>query len=442
VIGAGPAGLYAADILAREAPGTQIDVLESLPAPFGLVRYGVAPDHPRIKQIIEALHNILDSGNARFVGNVEFGRDVTLDDLRARYDAVVVATGAIRDVPIDLPGEELPGSFGAADFVAWYDAHPDFPQEWPLDAASVAVIGNGNVALDIVRVLARRPEDMATTDAPDHVLAALKGSQVRDIHVFGRRGPAQAKFSPLELRELGQVPGVQIVTYPDDYAYDAGSRDAMAGNGRLRQVVKTLEGWRDSPQPEGERRIHLHFLSRPERIEGDDHVTGLTIRRTELDGQGGVNDTDEVVTYPVQAVYRAAGYFGSPVEDVPFDARRGVVPNAGGRVLGDDGEPMAGVYATGWIKRGPVGLIGSTKSDAAETIGHIVEDLPSLATAPDRDPLSLDRLLAERGVRVVTWEGWQSVDGEELARGREQGRERVKLPTRGEMTAAAWPESQ
>jgi ferredoxin--NADP+ reductase len=445
IVGAGPAGLYAADILVGQVPDAQIDVLEALPSPFGLIRYGVAPDHPRIKSIVDSLHQILDRGNVRFIGNLTVGSDVTLAELRERYDVVVLATGALRDADLDLPGIDLPGSFGAADFVAWYDSHPDYSQVWPLDAEAVAVLGNGNVALDVARVLARRPEDLARTDVPEHVLAAFKRSPVRDIHVFGRRGPAAVKFSPLELRELGQVPGVRMLLDDRDFDLDDAAHAAMRANGRLRQAVKTLEQWRaasedgggDAGGTAGTRRIHLHFYWRPERIEGTGQVTGLTMRRTAPDGLGGVVDTDELRTFEVGAVYRAVGYLGSPVEGAPFDAAAGVVPNRAGRALDESGAAVPGLYTTGWIKRGPVGLIGSTKSDALETIASIVEDLPDLAAAPDRAPDSVIALARSRGVEVVTWDGWLAIDAAERLRGGAEGRERAKFATRREMTDAA-----
>ncbi|MDR1118703.1 MAG: FAD-dependent oxidoreductase [Bifidobacteriaceae bacterium] len=436
VVGAGPAGLYAADILLGRVPGAQVDVLEALPSPFGLIRYGVAPDHPRIRSIVDSLHEILDRGDVRFLGNVRVGQDVTVDELRRYYDVILLATGALEDAPLDLPGADLRGSFGGADFVAWYDSHPWYPQDWALEAESAAVIGNGNVALDIARMLARRPEDLARTDIPPHVLEAFRASPLRDIHVFGRRGPAGVKFSPLELRELGQTPGVQMILDAEDFEFGEADRAAMKANGRLRQAVKTLEAWRAGPQAPGERRIHLHFYWRPERIEGSGAVTGLTLRRTAPDGIGGVVDTPQARTFPVQAVYRAVGYFGSPVAGVPYDAVRGVVPNSGGRVLGDAGSPVPGLYATGWIKRGPVGLIGSTKSDALETVGHIEEDLPGLTRAPERSPQALTAALEARGVQVVTWDGWLAIDALERDRGAGEGRARAKLATAAEMLAA------
>ncbi|ROR96046.1 ferredoxin--NADP+ reductase [Salana multivorans] len=447
VVGAGPAGIYASDILSRALPGTEIDLFDRLPAPYGLVRYGVAPDHPRIKAIVGALDKILARGDIRLVGNVEIGdaeNGLSVAELGRYYDAVVLATGAIRDADLPIPGIDLPGSFGAADFVSWYDAHPDYPSAWPLEAREIAVIGAGNVALDVARMLAKHPRDLASTEIPEQVMRGLEASPVTDVHVFARRGPAQAKFSPLELRELGHVPDVDVLVDPEDFQFDAGSEEAMASSNQTKQVVATLMDWAlvDPSASTASRRIHLHFLHRPVEVLGgvdDDGVTrvaGLRTERTELVGDGTARGTGVLVDTPVQAVYRAVGYFGSPVPGVPFDDARGVIPNAGGRVLDDAGRPVPGLYATGWIKRGPVGLIGSTKSDAQETIRHLSEDLASgiaLGSTPRSDE-DVVEVLASRGIPVVTWEGWELLQAHERALGAEQGRERVKVTTRQEMT--------
>ncbi|MGA1170746.1 MAG: FAD-dependent oxidoreductase, partial [Aquiluna sp.] len=358
VIGAGPAGIYASDLIlkAERDFDVSIDLFDLLPAPYGLVRYGVAPDHPRIKGIIRALFEVLDRGDIRFFGNVKYGIDITLDDLKHHYNAVIFATGAIKDADLDIPGADLEGSFGAADFVNWYDAHPDFPLEWPLDAKEVAVIGNGNVALDVARILVKRPDDLLSTDIPDHVYQGLKASPVTDVHVFGRRGPAQVKFSPLELREALHVEGVQAIVYDEDFQYDDGSREAIDSNNQIRVMVKTLEDLRENPAEPQERRLHLHFFSTPREILGTDgKVSGIRFERTELDGTGRVRATGEMREFEVQAVYRAVGYFGSELDGIPFDDVEGVIRNEEGRVLDQTGSHIPGLYCTGWIKRGPVG---------------------------------------------------------------------------------------
>ena len=435
VVGAGPAGIYAADSLlkAERDFDVSIDLFERLPAPFGLVRYGVAPDHPRIKGIIGALEKILDRGDVRVLGNVEYGVDLKLDDLRTFYDAVIFSTGCIRDAALDIPGIDLPGSYGAAEFVNWYDGHPDAPRTWPLDATSVAVIGAGNVALDVARMLAKHTDDLLPTEIPDNVYAGLKSSSVTDVHVFARRGPAQVKFTPLELRELGHVPGVDVIVYPEDFDFDEGSNAAIHASHQTKQVVRTLTNWTLNDPTGAPRRLHLHFLHAPHSVLGADHVDGLRTARTRLTGDGSVEGTGEFHDWDVQAVYRAVGYTGSPLTDLPFDARRGVIPNDAGRVLDLDGNPIPGVYTTGWIKRGPVGLIGHTKGDALETIANVVADQGSLAAPESPEPAAVTDFLTERGVEYTDWNGWRVLDTHERSLGEPQGRERVKVVSREEM---------
>ncbi|GGI46660.1 ferredoxin--NADP+ reductase [Agromyces flavus] len=449
IVGAGPAGIYAGNILRRqvdEAGGqVAIDLFESLPAPYGLIRYGVAPDHPRIKGIVNSLHEMLDEGTIRLIGNVEVGRDVTVDELRERYDAVIFATGALKDAPLDIPGIDLPGSYGAADLVAWYDGHPDVSRDWPLEAESIAVIGNGNVALDVARVLAKHPADLLSTDIPANVHAGLLASPVTDVHVFGRRGPSQVKFTPIELRELGEVPDVDIVVYDDDFARAEGDEHAahlLATNNQVKVMTRTLNGWRKPAdwQPTASRRLHLHFFHSPVEVLGSSAVEGVRFERTRPVGDGSVVGTGEFVEVPVQAVYRAVGYASSPIAGVPFDDRSRVIPNEGGRVTDGAGAPTAGVYATGWIKRGPVGLIGHTKGDALETITNLVEDAmsgrlaaPAVAAADGDEVLEL---LEARGIRFTTWNGWLALDAHERSLGEAfEGpvtRERVKVVPRDE----------
>jgi len=443
IIGAGPAGTYAADILSKSDVEVSIDIIERLPAPFGLVRYGVAPDHPRIKQIIVALANVLGRGDIRLLANVNIGTDLTLQDLREHYDAVIFATGSFQDAELDIPGIDLEGSYGAADFVSWYDGHPDVPRTWPLTAKEVAVFGVGNVALDVARILAKHPTHLLPTDIPANVYEGLEASPVTDVHVFGRRGPAQVKFSPLELRELGHVPDVDVIVYPEDYDYDEGSLAAIDGHHQTKQVVKTLNDWTLREPTGASRRIHLHFLQSPHEVLGEDgKVVGVRVERTALNGDGTASGTGVFIDYPVQAVYRAVGYWGTPIDGVPFDAHHGVIRNEGGRVVNDDGASVPGFYTTGWIKRGPVGLIGSTKSDASETIDHLVADVDALFAASHAGPeqLSPDNvltLLKSRGVPVVQWSDWQVLDEHEKSTGEAEGRERVKVVPREEMTDKA-----
>ncbi|WP_062200673.1 FAD-dependent oxidoreductase [Demequina salsinemoris] len=443
IIGAGPAGTYAADILSKTDLNVSIDILERLPAPFGLVRYGVAPDHPRIKQIIVALANVLGRGDIRFLGNVNIGTDLTLQDLREHYDAVIFATGSFKDADLDIPGIDLDGSYGAADFVSWFDGHPDVPRTWPLEAKEVAVLGVGNVALDVARILAKHPADLMSTEIPANVEEGLKASPCTDVHVFGRRGPAQVKFTPLELRELGQVPDVDVVVYPEDYDFDDASIEAAETNKQTKQVVKTLTDWTLREPGTASHRIHLHLLQQPVEILGEDgKVAGIRMERTALQGDASVKGTGEFIDYPVQAVYRAVGYWGTEIEGIPFDDRKGVIRNEGGRVVDASGEQVPGYYATGWIKRGPVGLIGHTKSDAQETIANLVADADDLyantqAHAEQLSPDNLLRLLKSRDVPVVEWSGWEALDAYERALGEGEDRERIKVVPREEMTDIA-----
>lgn len=433
IVGAGPAGIYAADILLDRVPTAAIDLFEKLPAPYGLVRYGVAPDHPRIRKITDALHEVLVNPRIRLRCNVEIGRDVEIDELRAAYDGVIVATGADLDVALDIPGIDLPGSFGAADFVAWYDGHPDAPRTWPLAAESVAVLGAGNVALDVTRILAKHASALTHTDTPDAVLDQLVASPLRDVHLFARRGPADVRFSAMELRELAEQDDVDVIVDPEELALDEHAERMIAQFSQRRIVVRTMTEWAavDPATRTASRRIHLHLRQRPVRLLGTDSVTGIEMERTASDELGRMVGTGELLRYDVGAVYRAVGYRSTPVPGMPFDTTLGVVPHIEGRVVDAEGIPIPRLYATGWIKRGPVGLIGSTKSDAAQTIGHVVDDLGSVELeARDDDPIA-------HLSHAVDLDGWLRIDAAERGAGAARGRERTKIVEREEMLTHA-----
>ncbi|MFF9863969.1 MULTISPECIES: FAD-dependent oxidoreductase [unclassified Streptomyces] len=443
IVGAGPAGIYAADALLKSEaatdPGVSIDLFERMPAPFGLIRYGVAPDHPRIKGIITALHQVLDKPQIRLFGNVDYPSDITLDDLRAFYDAVIFSTGATADRELRIPGVDLDGSYGAADFVSWYDGHPDVPRTWPLEAEKVAVLGVGNVALDVARILAKTADELLPTEIPPNVHAGLRANKAREIHVFGRRGPAQAKFSPMELRELDHSPTIEVIVNPEDIDYDEGSIEQRRSNKQVDMVAKTLENWAIRDVGDRPHKLFLHFFESPSEIVGEDgKVTGLRTERTELDGTGNVKGTGEFTTWDVQAVYRAVGYLSDELPKLPWDTASGTVPDEGGRVMEGD-EPMPSTYVTGWIRRGPIGLIGHTKGDANETVANLLEDHREgrLLTpdAPGED--AVVDFLRGKGVEYTTWEGWYRLDAAERALGEAEGRERVKIVEREGMLRAS-----
>ncbi len=435
IVGAGPAGIYAADLLLKDAeiPDVSIDLFERLPAPYGLVRYGVAPDHPRIKGIVNSLREILDAGHIRFFGNVNFGTDLTLEDLKKHYHAVIFATGAMRDAVLDIPGIDLPGSFGAADFVSWYDGHPDVPRGWPLDAKEVAVIGNGNVALDVARMLVKRPEDLYPTEVPDNVFRALESSPVTDVHVFGRRGPRHVKFTPLELRELGELADVDIILDERDFSQRDDSQESVPRSKQALVIERIFYLWRQREVGNASRRLHFHFFAQPTEVLGSGSVQALRYKRIGLDSDGQFVPTGEMVDQQVQAVYRAVGYQGSPIKGIPFDEIKGVIPNDKGMVIDKTGQAVPGVFVTGWIKRGPIGLIGHTKSDAMETITSLRDTMDSLWSPTKPDAGAVVDLMAERAVEFTGLAGWHRLDEAEIRRGGLRNKERLKVVGRAEM---------
>ena len=439
IVGAGPAGIYAADILLKheKASDVSIDLFERLPAPYGLVRYGVAPDHPRIKGIVNSLREILDSGQIRLFGNVNYGTDITLEDLKNHYHAVIFATGAMRDAELNIPGVDLPGSFGAADFVSWYDGHPDVPREWPLEAKEVAVIGNGNVALDVARMLVKQPADLYATEVPDNVFQALEASKVTDVHIYGRRGPCHVKFTPLELRELGDLHDVDIILEEEDFVAEKSAGELPSSSKQIAMVKRIFDSWREREVGRKSRRIHFHFFAQPHEIQGSDSVQQFRYQRTTISSEGQLVLTGEAREQSVQAVYRAVGYFGSPLRDIPFDTLRGVIPNSGGAIIDEAGVQQTGLFVTGWMKRGPIGLIGHTKSDAKETIDVLLSSSKFLLTPQEPDPMSINSMLEASAVTFTTLSGWQRLDREEIERGRARDKERIKVVSREDMLSVS-----
>lgn len=428
VIGAGPAGIYASDLLVKNAPSEiHIDLIEQMPTPFGLIRYGVAPDHPRIKGIINSLHRVLDTPNIRFLGNIRIGEHLSIDDLREHYDAVVFATGAVADRALNIPGANLEGSHGAAEFVGFYDGNPLFKRDWDLSAKQVAVIGVGNVGLDVARILAKTGDELLVTEIPDNVYESLKKNQAEEVHIFGRRGPAQAKFTPQELKELDHSPTINVVVDPEDIDYDEASEQARRDSKSQDLVCQILEQYAIREPKDAPHTLQIHMFETPVEILGrDGKVVGLRTERTELDGTGNVRGTGKFTDWPVQAVYRAVGYRSDAVTDVPFDEQRAVIPNDGGHVLDEDGVIVPGLYATGWIKRGPIGLIGNTKSDAKETTDMLLADAAAGKLDKGSD-VDITAVLGERDIKFTTWDGWHKLDAAERALGEAEGRERKKI---------------
>ena len=448
IVGAGPAGVFTAAALLRACGDVQIDLIERLPTPWGLLRGGVAPDHQEIKRLDDTFESQTFKRGCRFLGNVEVGTDLSHGDLMRHYTAVIYATGAQTDKSLGIPGEELPGSRPATEFVAWYNGHPDYrDRTFDLSVKRAVVIGNGNVAADVTRVLTRDPEVLAQTDIADHALEALRASAIEEVVVLGRRGPAQAAFTSAELRELGRIDGVALHVDAAGAELDPISEEWLAQEGTFtaRKNVELLREFAAAPPNAGApRRIELRFLTSPVEIRGGDRVEAVDVRRNELtrsdDGTLRARAVDgPVETIEAGLVLRSVGYRAVPLPGVPFDERAFVLPNRAGRALTEDGEPLPGVYAVGWIKRGPTGILGTNKRDAEETIACLAEDLREgrLRETPADARERVDALLAERAPGAVTADGWHAIDALERARGRDAERPRVKLATRDELIAAA-----
>jgi len=427
IVGSGPAGFYAAGALLSADPPVEVDMIERLPTPWGLVRLGVAPDHPKLKTVSRAFEKIADQPGFRFLGNVEVGRDLTPDDLARLYDAVIYAVGAQTDRRLGIPGEDLPGSWPATEFVAWYNGHPDFQGvPFDLDVERAVVIGVGNVALDIARMLALTREELAITDASDAAIDAIASSSLKEIVIVGRRGPAQAAFTTPELQEMGELAGADVFVDPADLE-GAEPKDTNAE--RNLAVLHELA----AKQPEGKaKRVVFKFFESPVAILGAERVEGIELVRNVLDENERAVATDVTETLECGLVFRSVGYRGVELVGVPFDDGSGTIANESGRV-GD------GMYCAGWIKRGPTGVIGTNKKDATETVELLLEDVASgrLQPKPEATAEAVDALLAERGARVVEYSGWTAIDEAERAAGEQSGRPRVKFCSWDGLLAAA-----
>jgi ferredoxin/flavodoxin---NADP+ reductase len=443
VVGSGPAGFYAAGALLDADVPFEVDMIERLPTPWGLVRLGVAPDHPKLKTVSRAFERIALKPGFRFFGNVEVGRDLTHHDLTQLYDAVIYAFGAQSDRRLGIPGEELPGSWSATELVAWYNGHPDFQElEFDLNVERAVVIGNGNVALDVARMLALTPEELAPTDTTDPAIEAMGASTITDIVVVGRRGPAQASWTTQELKELGELAGADVVVDPAELVLDSQSEASLEQDTNSKRNMEVLREFA-ARQPTGKPvTVRLRFLASPVALHGKGRVESIDLVRNRLEEQDGrlvAVPTDEHKTLDCGLVFRSVGYRGVGLPELPFEERRGTIRNELGRVVDTEGRHVAQSYCAGWIKRGPTGIIGTNKKDATETVAQLLEDVEAgrVAHREEVTPDAVEALLAERDIRAVMYPGWTSIDEVERAAGEKLGRPRVKLRTWDELLEAA-----
>ena len=441
IIGAGPSGFYAAGHLLKNKHHpdlvAEVDLYDKLPTPFGLVRAGVAPDHPKIKAVTRVYDKTAAHPNFRFYGGVEIGKHITRDELVDRYHAVIYTTGAQTDRRLGIDGEDLPGSVPATDFVAWYNGHPDaHAHEFDLSSQRAVVVGNGNVAIDVARMLLLDHEELGATDTADHAISGITESAIEEVVILGRRGPAQAAFTNPEILELGVMKGVDIVVDPADLELDPVSAASLEveGNGTARKNVEILRGYAARELSGAPKRIVLRFFASPAEIQGDGKVEQIVLERNELVQENGVQkarSTGERETLETGLVFRAVGYMGVPIPGVPFEGRSGLIRNVEGRVVSEDGTTHHGEYTAGWVKRGPSGVIGTNKKCAHDTVDELFIDLEAgtLTGAGNTDRDAIDQLLRERVPHLVDWTGWQAIDAAETAAGEPHGRPRVKHVT-------------
>ncbi len=440
IVGSGPSGFYAAEALIRSEPTVLVDMFERLPSPFGLVRSGVAPDHPKLKEPILVYQRIAESPQFRFLGNITIGRDISVDELKSCYHAVVFACGAQTDRKLEISGESLSGSHTATEFVGWYNGHPDYrDRAFDLSHDTAVVVGQGNVAVDVCRILCKTADELRSTDIAGHALDVLANSKIRDVHMIGRRGPAQAKFTHSELRELGELADCDPIVDPGALALNPASREELAQRSARAHLksYETLQGFASRPPPTRRRRCHMHFLESPIELKGEARLERVVLMKNRLQGeplQQVARETGEVEELACGVLFRSIGYRGVPIAGVPFDSGRGIVPTRDGRIV-DGADVVSALYATGWIKRGPTGIIGTNRADSVATVKSLLADLPALDAGEKRGAETLKALLKRRGVRVVSYADWQQIDAAEVRRGESAGKPREKFTRVEEMLA-------
>jgi ferredoxin--NADP+ reductase len=441
IVGSGPSGFYATEALFRSEPVVLVDMFERLPSPFGLVRSGVAPDHPKLKQPIKVYQRIAETPQFRFLGNVTVGRDVSVEELQACYHVVVFTCGAETDRKLGVAGEDLAGSYTATEFVGWYNGHPDYRNRvFDLSHETAVVIGQGNVAVDVSRILAKTVDELRQTDIAKHALEVLAESKIRHIHMIGRRGPAQAKFTHTELRELGELADCDPVVDPSDLELNSASRAELEDRSNRANIksYEVLQGFASRPPPTRRRRCYIQFLKSPIELKGEERLERVVLMRNRLEGEPSqqvARETGETEELACGILFRSIGYRGIPIAGVPFDGRRGIFPNREGRIV--EGERVIpGLYAAGWIKRGPTGIIGTNREDSVATVKSLLADLPNLDTGPKPGADGLQALLGSRAVRVVSYSDWQQIDAVEVRRGEAAGKPREKFTRVDEMLAA------
>ncbi|HEX3033589.1 MAG TPA: FAD-dependent oxidoreductase [Thermodesulfobacteriota bacterium] len=449
IVGSGPAGFYAAEHLFKQNKVVvEVDMYDRLPTPHGLVRSGVAPDHQKIKSVTRVYDKIALNPKFRFYGYVEFGKHINLDDLKKHYHQIVFATGAQTDRRMNIPGEDFKGSHAATEFVAWYNGHPDYRDfEFDLSQESAAVVGVGNVAIDVARILCLTEEELRRTDIADYALEALSKSRVRNIYILGRRGPAQAAFTNPEIKELGNLADTDVITLPEEVELDEVTRQSLEQNNdhSTKRKVEILQGYAIKKASEKSRRLHLRFLVSPVELVGDEGgcVKALRLVKNELysaeDGSIRARAMDQFEELSAGLVFRSIGYHGVPLPGVPFNERWGVALNHQGRVIAPDTKkPVPGLYVTGWVKRGPTGVIGTNKTDSGETVNCMLEDVVNGAIFDPSHPeaASIENLIRERQPSFVSYSDWLNLDKQELARGEAEGRPRVKYTSIAEILEA------